>query len=142
MGKEENKTQASHSRLFRPFSSPQNFSDYIEVEGTTKGEDDSDIQIKETEVDASISAYPMDKIPIQIRRLQLYKEALKNRQLKPSFVQWLCTDQCQFRCDHCDMCVSEPSLDGINHPRYDKSPGYSFISRLRYLLCHRGRSLF
>lgn len=107
MAKEDNKTQASHSRLLRPFSSFQNFSDYLEAEGTTRGEDDLDIQIKETEVDISISAYPADKIPIQIRRFQLYKEGLKNLQLKPSFVQWLCTDQCQFRCDHCDMCVSD-----------------------------------
>ncbi|MGA1790881.1 MAG: radical SAM protein [bacterium] len=113
MAKEENKTQASHSRPLRPFSSLQNFSDYIEAEGTTRGEDDSDIRIKETEVDTSISAYPADKIPIQIRRLQLYKEGLKNLQLKPSYVQWLCTDQCQFRCDHCDMRVSKPSLDGL-----------------------------
>ncbi len=47
------------------------------------------------------------KIPFQIRQLQKHKEDFNYRRLKPAYVQWLCTDQCEFQCGHCSLTTGQ-----------------------------------
>jgi radical SAM protein with 4Fe4S-binding SPASM domain len=73
---------------------------------------DTDKQ-EEIKPDNSLYRYPAAHIPVQIYRLHQHKEELRRKQLKPSYVQWLCTNQCQFHCGHSDISNPRPRSDEL-----------------------------
>jgi radical SAM protein with 4Fe4S-binding SPASM domain len=76
-------------------------------------ENETDKQKKETKPDNSLHPNPAAHLPVQIYRLHQHKEELRRRQLKPSCVQWLCSNQCQFNCGHCGLSTPETPFDEL-----------------------------
>ncbi|MGA1864717.1 MAG: radical SAM protein [bacterium] len=76
-------------------------------------ENGTDKQKQNIKPDNSIYRYPSAPIPVQIYRLHQHKEELRRRKLKPSCVQWLCSNQCQFNCGHCDLSTLRSPFDEL-----------------------------
>lgn len=54
-----------------------------------------------------LSVLEPTKLPLQSLWEKNFCRELKERKLKPIYVQWLCTHKCNFRCPHCGTAASE-----------------------------------
>ena len=49
-----------------------------------------------------------------------YKQDMSKGELKPRYIQWVITDQCQFHCSHCETTATQDDIQQLTTPQAKK----------------------